>query len=520
MTIFREPLANYKGEVMLSLQATGVIPAQATQFRGLWVTMNGLICATNDTGQVRKYVGGFALEDPSGLLLVTETAPASVPMDGINANAAGAVVKKTGAGSLVHQGIGMTVSAPGGPLVVNQDEPVLTLHIPFEYGVNSGNIVSTQLRAGPALYRDQDGRVKIAPVDQLRNEFQGGQPLGLLMENAVTNKCDNYNANPDAALTNLTKSGDVAAVLSRVLDIEELNEAGLLTICTSGYVFKLDNSAGSAVAHVDCNATTGSTGPHCSSAYWRGSGTATIGLVSGAPTAVSLPEHYERFVDVARTALASDQWRLTASAGAVVYFILNQLEGAWVESSPVIVEGMSGSRAVDKLSIPYTDPYSRNVINNGEGMAAVLWKPSYSDANVPTGSTRTTDIVRLKFNAGNSFFYFQKNSGSGDNFFINRDTSNYSSIQIPGGLVANRLYLVALRWSGAVKQIGFKSQGTWTWDTEGTYSGAFSISDNFIRVASVEGVNYAYPTHIKDLYFWSEDKGTSWLESFFSEIAN
>jgi len=109
--------------------------------------------------------------------------------------------------------------------------------------------------------------------------FASGVPRvtdqGLLLSDvARTNKVTVYNANPDASLTNAVKTGDAAATLTRVLDTTALAAAGLSAVATSGYVFKLDNSAGSTTAIATFNGLTGNTNPHTCSAWIRGTGAA------------------------------------------------------------------------------------------------------------------------------------------------------------------------------------------------------------------------------------------------------
>ncbi len=454
MTIFRAPLANYKGEVMLSMQATGVIPAQATQFRGLWVTLNGLICATNDTGQARTYKGGFALEDPSGLLLVSDGPPASVPMDGINANAAGAAIKKTGAGSLIHQGVGMTVSAPGGPMIINQDEPVLTFHVPLEYGINSGTIKGNFVRNSIATQRRADGSFITLDTNIPRLGTAQDPVSGLLMEPETSNNFLN-SENP------VTQN------------ISLLTGTYVLTVYGSGNVTTAD-AGGTATGH----------------------GTAT----EGNPVVLNV------------TVAGEFSFTVTGSLYGV------QVERGQVPSSFIPTQGTIYTRQREQQMWPLVDSRGNSILNMAQGMLALQWTAAYSDSDVASGSTRYNSILRAKFGSGNDLIYFQRNS-SGDNFFINRDTANYSTALITGGLVAGRLYLIAVRWNGAVKQIGFKTQGTWVWSIEGTYSGSFSQDGN-LRLSSWEGITYMGSSRTKQIHMWSQDKGTAWLESKFSGMAN
>lgn len=496
---------------MLSIQATGVVPAQATQFRGLWVTMNGLVCATNDTGQARKYVGGFALEDPSGLLLVTETAPASVPMDGINANAAGAVVKKTGAGSVIHQGIGMTVSAPGGPMVVNQDEPPLVFLAPLHRGINSGSIAGVGTRDSQATYWAEDGTLKIAQVNEIRHEFQNGQPLGALMESASTNKCRNWNANPDAALSGLTLGGEAAASMNRVLDVAALQAAGLNRLATSGYVIQVINP-GPSTARVNINGGVSNLNLHTVSMYWRGSGQGGIRLNSAGAANSPAPATYERFVNAALTPTdAGDYAQVLIQPGATIYFLLNQLEEQPASTSVIIIEGAAASRALDQLSWSLTDSEGRNILNSTEGMFAFLWTPQIGHADMSSLQTDLLSCTTAQF----SLAYL--NIAAADRRIATQDgTPNQTVLQFPGNAInAQQLYLILGRYGGSGKQVGLKTGGAVSWSGEGTYSTPYP-QETELRINRSSSVG----AYFNSLNLWSEDKGTAWLESYFSGVAN
>ncbi len=512
MTIFREPLTNDKGEVMLSMQATGVVPAQATQFRGLWVTMNGLICATNDTGQARKYVGGFALEDPSGLLLVTETTPASVPMDGINANAAGAVVKKTGAGSLIHQGIGMTASAPGGPIVVNQDEPALTFHAGLEYQSNSGSIQGAQVRDSEATYWAQDGRLAIATINEIQQEFQNGQPLGTLMEPASTNKNTNYNANPDAALTGVTKLTG-SGTLSRELQTQKLEESGLSRVCSSGYVFKID-ARGESLTTVAITGATGNTNVH--SYYARvycPQGSGKVQLAGSSEVSFSQNDKFEMVGRASAAASAGAQLEIQAAAGALVYFILNKLEEQPVATSDITTVGAAGVRALDQLSWSLTDSQGRNILNQAQGMAATIFQPKYNSSDLP--STTVQALVSLVDNAV-SILYHNRSTGNDAFVTTTRTTGGDSATaSIAGGFTKDTVMVITSRWNTVSNlQVAFKRAGSWT-TGGGTFTTQWENNGN-IRLSRLVQL----PMYMRNLYFWSEDKGQAWLESFFSGVAN
>ncbi len=449
MTIFRAPLTNSKGEVMMSSQASGVVPAQATQFRGMWVTLNGLICCTPDTGQARTYKGGFVVEDPSGLVMTTETAPASVPMDGINAGAAGSVVTKTGAASLIHQGVAMTVSGPGGPMIVNKDEPALTFHAGLEYQSNSGSIQGAQIRDSEATYRAQDGRLKVAAPNWIRQEFQNGQSLGTLMEPAATNRFLN-SATPVTQTINLGIGDYVFSVFG----------SGSLTSANAG---------GTATGH----------------------GTA----IESNPITI--------------TVTVAGDFSFTV-AGFLDYA---QVESGKVPTSIILTKDSAATRAIDQLTWSLADPQGRNILNQTQGMAAVIFQPQYDSSDLP--ATTVQGLVSLRDSAI-SLIYHNRNAGN-DAFVTDTRAigSNTATAIITGGFSKNTQMVIPVRWNTATNlQIGFKRAGTWAWGG-GTFTTEWENNGN-IRLSRLVQL----PMYMSNLYFWTEDKGQAWLESFFSGVAN
>lgn len=216
-------------------------------------------------------------------------------------------------------------------------------------------------RASVALAADSSGVLRQYAVDQPRFVVSPVGIMSVLREPQRTNKCTNYNAVPNGSLTNLSKGGDAAATLTEVDDSAALAAAGLSTVCSSGKVFKLDNSSGVAIAYVDAYGATGNTNDHTLSAYMRGSGTAY--LRTGFTLAndwgpATLTSSYARIVSRQSSGLAggsknsADVLRVVAHPGSVVYFILNQLEEGQHETSPIVVAGASATRSRDSVFIP------------------------------------------------------------------------------------------------------------------------------------------------------------------------
>ena len=181
--------------------------------------------------------------------------------------------------------------------------------------------------------------------------------LGILIEPATTNRVTlASNANP-AATTGVTLSGDAAATLTLVDDVAELELAGLAEICTSGKVYKLDNSA--AVAATQATVTTNnsySIGQYVVSFWVRGSGNGRIRNSAMVPSYSALPTHYERWsFQNAATAVSSSAARVQADVGAILYFILPQFEIGTEPTSPIITAGAIATRAADALTIDLPD---------------------------------------------------------------------------------------------------------------------------------------------------------------------
>lgn len=177
---------------------------------------------------------------------------------------------------------------------------------------------------------------------------------GALIESARTNVCTNYNANPDASLSNVnfTNATNGLATFTRVDDTAALAAAALSNICTSGYAFCLDNTAGDTTANVRPIGTSSGGVAHAYSVYARitaGSG-ADVGTSStGTGATIISGITYARFVAII-TPAGADSLRLRAPAGCRVLFVLNQLEAGSFASSPIVISGASATRAADVVT--------------------------------------------------------------------------------------------------------------------------------------------------------------------------
>lgn len=188
--------------------------------------------------------------------------------------------------------------------------------------------------------------------------FASGAPsivpgVGYFARPAITNKCANRNANP-VDLTGMTKSGDAAATLTVVDDTAAIAAAGLSEVCTSGKVYKIDNSAGTGVANVSVAGVTGNTNTHHSSAYVRG-GTGSFGMGTGGSFTAAIPlagsAGYVR-QGLSYAPLATNTFLIRANAGQVIYFVLNQLVEGSLPGAIILTTGAAGNVTADVLAFP------------------------------------------------------------------------------------------------------------------------------------------------------------------------
>lgn len=278
--------------------------------------------------------------------------------------------------------------------------------------------------------------------------YAAGQPrivpspvgvMSVLSEPQSTNKCTNYNANPNGSLTNLSKGGDAAATLTEVNDSAALAAAGLSTVCSSGKVFKLDNSAGVSIAYVDAYGATNNTNDHTLSAYMRGSGSAYLRTgftLTNDWGPVTLTSSYARIVSRQGSGLAggsknsADVLRVVAHPGAVAYFILNQLEEQAYSTSPIVVAGSQVTRAIEVVS-------GTPALNSAEG---TLWV-DFSVPNVVQSGVFLFTVSEW----ANSYIALRQNAAS-PAVPIRKDMVANADLYPAGTVVANARHRMAARY--------------------------------------------------------------------------
>lgn len=167
---------------------------------------------------------------------------------------------------------------------------------------------------------------------------------GLLIEEQRTNKCRNFNLNPDAALTNISAS---AGTLDRVDDSANIPLDGGTV---GGNVFHLNNTTGSAVT-ITVTGTTANTNAHSIRVFARFTGTAPTLQLPGAVGAVACANGYaETRSDFITPGTTTDQWQLVVPNGTEVWFLGNQLEEGRLVTSPIETAGSAVTRAADNVS--------------------------------------------------------------------------------------------------------------------------------------------------------------------------
>lgn len=155
-------------------------------------------------------------------------------------------------------------------------------------------------------------------------------------------------------------SGDAAAKLTIVDDPAELKAAGLHHAVYDGKVLKLDNSTGASEASANASGATGNTNTHAVSGYGRATaGSPSFRFHGGSGGSVTISAAtYNRYSFAGTPFDSNRNWQATCPAGAVVYFILPQLEEGSVATDPMPSStGSSVSRSKQDWTTPYTETF-------------------------------------------------------------------------------------------------------------------------------------------------------------------
>ncbi len=382
-----------------------------------------------------------------------------------------------------------------------------------------GDFSSAFTRASDGLYRDGQGVWRVAGNNVLRPHHDANENfLGVLFEPEEINKCENWNANPDASLTNISLAGPPEAALTRVLDAAALESAGLSQeVCTSGYVYFLDNLAGASSAQALAVGQAGNSNAHTVSVFAKNhASTASNCSVSmNDPAFGSTPftsTDYARYARSNTPDLATRRLIINAPANSACFFVLNQLEESPVASSPIITQGASATRAVTGCAWPGTDAHGNKFFNQTEGNALLFWRPRYDEADRAGGIQLGLMNIRSAGNLGLCFL-----NTAGNSAFQTNDGTSTQGLQFTGGLVKDELVLVMVRWSTSANQIqiGYKSAGTTAWSVIGPYDGAY-LDDDVFKLYQ----NPVRPELYGPVFLWNQDIGRDFLQTFVAGFAN
>lgn len=180
---------------------------------------------------------------------------------------------------------------------------------------------------------------------------------GYLAEKSSTNKCTNYNANVDAALTNVGVSGGTP--LDRQDDSSNFITA-IKSICSSKFVLHYNNNTGSSQI-ITFNGFADNTNKHSVSARVRFTGTAPTMQLSFGEGAIACLNSYAKTVSENFSPFfGAVELTFSVPNGTELWCVLNQLEESIYATSEIITEGASASRAVDDLNYPYTGNLQAN----------------------------------------------------------------------------------------------------------------------------------------------------------------
>jgi hypothetical protein len=216
-----------------------------------------------------------------------------------------------------------------------------------------------------------------------------------------TNRCTNRNAAP-VDLTGVTLSGDAAATLTRVDDSASMGSGSILNAlltggALNGFVYKLDNSLGTTDAFATISGTVAVVGACRGSIVYRGSaGRIEIGGATAVAFAASTS--YAR-VGGGRTAAATtEQMRVAAPAGSIIFFILNQLENGAMDTAPIVVNAATASR--NAPLIQHTAGIDFNAVEGFFGARAKVALGT-TNSGIVVGSLQTTiaDANLIQFSA-------------------------------------------------------------------------------------------------------------------------
>jgi hypothetical protein len=230
----------------------------------------------------------------------------------------------------------------------------------FTTGVLDPRVTFT--RASTGTFVGSNGSIQTAAINGPRFDYNPTTlaPKGLLIEEQRTNALSGVDSVNPTGITGWTTFGDAAGSLSVVSDDAALAAAGLSGLCSTGKVFKLDNSAGTTpfYARVNNSITLGAN-TWAFSTYARGSGSFSFDVNAGTwtpgGTSPAVTSVYQRLVSIGASSVSSNQYRVSVTGGSVVYFILMQAEQGAFPTSVIPNTGTSITRNPDAVSMTGTN---------------------------------------------------------------------------------------------------------------------------------------------------------------------
>jgi hypothetical protein len=283
----------------------------------------------------------------------------------------------------------------GGPTVVADNTGALVTSpadvLPIEGMRLSGSTWLPTTTEGAQIHTSTPLRTRKGTVSVYDESFKGP-----LVQPVSTNKCTCRKANP-VDTTNIARSGDDAAVLSVVDDTAALAAAGLSDICTSGKVYKLDNSAGVANAFAILGGEVGNLNNHSAAMYARGAGYIYIENTTANRRNMS-PDYTQLSIVNTTITQTFRQLAVVCEPGDIAYFILPQLEEGAFVTTTIALDSTEADplTALTRPAANLTRPTAGTALaalNNwgirlrfrptASGQTAVLWG-SHTDANNAT----------------------------------------------------------------------------------------------------------------------------------------
>ncbi len=384
------------------------------------------------------------------------------------------------------------IFAPFQPL-----EPAISFYAPLQFNTRDLRLSQdTFSRNSEAWYLDGSGIYRRSLNDQAR--FENGR---LLMEPAKTNKCTNYNANPDPEIINVVGGG---GTVRRIYNPGDIQAAGLQNICSSGFVVEIENETGGLIgAYV--NGTVGNLNPHTVS-LWMNTFGASVSLgLSGVGTVPFVTNALERCDYGAVPDNANRVLLLQIDPGDRCQFVLNQLEESPVVTSPIITEGTAGQRSTDNLL--YQRPTFSDLFNQSEGVVVADFQPLWNDDDI----NDQPYIPLLGVNTGSNLLYALHIAGTSGIRFYSFDQVNAPQVRYIGGPVNGELFRVVSHWSAAdPNELGIGvyrySDEQWTWDNR-AYNGSFPTNESFYV-----GNEPALPHRVSGAQVFNQYRDRQWIE--------